>query len=56
MKKIYFIYNPFAGKGQLGAKLNEIIRTLAEADNELTVVPTIGYMDATNRIMKLSDG
>ena len=56
MKKIYFIYNPHAGKGQIGAKLNEIIQMLAEKDNELTVVPTVGYMDATNRIMKLPDG
>ena len=55
MKKIYFIYNPHAGKGQVGVKLNEIIRTLAGVDNELTVVPTTGYMDATNRIMKLQD-
>ena len=56
MKKIYFIYNPFAGKGQIGVKLNEIIRILAGVDNELTVVPTTGYMDAVNRIMKLQDG
>ena len=56
MKKIYFIYNPHSGKEQIGLKLNEIIRTLAEKDNELTVVPTIGYLDAMERIMNLQDG
>lgn len=56
MKKIYFVYNPNAGRGQLSAKLNEIIRILAAKDNELTVVPTIGYLDAKERIMNLKDG
>lgn len=56
MKKIYFIYNPHSGKGQIGAKLNEIIQILAEKDNELTVVPTTCYLDATNRIANLPDG
>ena len=56
MRKIYFIYNPHSGKEQIGPKLNEIIRTLAEKDNELTVVPTIGYLDAMERIMNLRDG
>ena len=55
MKKIYFIYNPHAGKEQIGPKLNEIIRTLAEIDNELTVVPTIGHLDAQNRIEHLKE-
>ena len=56
MRKIYFIYNPHSGKEQIGSKLNEIIRTLAERDNELTVVPTIGYLDAMERISNLPDG
>ncbi len=55
MKKIYFIYNPHSGKEQIGSKLNEIIRTLAGNDNELTVVPTIGYLDAMERITNLPD-
>lgn len=55
MKKIYFIYNPHAGKEQIGSKLNEIIQILAEKDNELTVVPTIGYLDAMERITNLPD-
>lgn len=56
MKKIYFIYNPHSGKEQIASKLNEILRTLAEADNELTVVPTIGSKDALERITYLKDG
>ena len=56
MKKIYFIYNPHAGKGQIGTKLNEILRTLAETDNELVVVPTVAYQDAKNRVEQLKDG
>lgn len=56
MRKIYFIYNPHSGKEQIGSKLNEIIQTLAERDNELTVVPTIGYLDAMERISNLADG
>ena len=55
MKKIYFIYNPHSGKEQIGSKLNEIIRILAERDNQLTVVPTIGYLDAMERIINLQD-
>ena len=56
MRKIYFIYNPHSGKEQIGSKLNEIIRTLAAKDNELTVVPTIGYLDAMERITNLPEG
>ncbi len=55
MKRIYFIYNPHAGKGQIGTKLNEILQTLAEKDNELTVVPTVAYLDALERITYLPD-
>lgn len=53
MKKIYFVYNPHSGKEQIGSKLNEIIQVLAGQDNELTVVPTVGYLDAMERIANL---
>lgn len=56
MRKIYFIYNPHSGREQIGSHLNDIIRTLAEKDNELTVVPTTGYLDAMERISNLPDG
>ena len=56
MKKIYFVYNPHSGREQIGSKLNEIIRILAEKDNELVVAPTVGYQDALKRIENLPDG
>lgn len=56
MKKIYFVYNPHSGKEQIGTKLNEIIQVLAEQDNELTVVPTVGCLDAMERIVNLPEG
>lgn len=56
MRKIYFIYNPHSGKEQIGSKLNEIIQILAEKDNLLTVVPTVGYLDAMERISNLPEG
>ena len=55
MRKIYFVYNPHSGREQIGAKLNEIIRILADTDNELTVAPTVGYQDAQKRIENLPD-
>lgn len=55
MRKIYFVYNPHSGREQIGTKLNEIIRILADVDNELTVAPTVGYQDAQKRIENLSD-
>ena len=55
MRKIFFIYNPHAGREQIGSKLNEIIRILAGHNNELTVVPTIGFRDAQERIENLRD-
>lgn len=55
MRKIFFIYNPHAGREQIGSKLNEIIRILAGQNNELTVVPTIGFKDAQERIENLRD-
>lgn len=56
MRKIYFVYNPHSGREQIGSKLNEIIRILAEKDNELVVAPTVGYQDAQKRIENLPDG
>ena len=55
MRKIFFVYNPHAGKEQIGTKLNEIIRILAGSENELVVAPTTGYQDALQRIENLPD-
>jgi YegS/Rv2252/BmrU family lipid kinase len=54
--KLFFIYNPHAGKQQIKGKLYGIIQTLSEAGYELTVYPTKGYLDATEQIMNLPEG
>ena len=41
-KKLYFIYNPHAGKENIRGKMYGILQTLADADYELTVYPTRG--------------
>lgn len=56
MRKIFFVYNPHAGREQIGSKLNEIIKILAGHSNELTVAPTIGYQDAMQRVENLPEG
>ena len=42
-KKLYFIYNPLAGKGNIRGKLYEIIQTLASLEYEVTVYPCLLY-------------
>ena len=54
-KKLYFIYNPLAGKGNVRGKLYEIIQTLASAEYEVTVYPTREPRDATERVETLPD-
>lgn len=39
-KRMLFIYNPFAGKGQIKNKLFDIINTFAKSGYEITVHPT----------------
>jgi len=54
-KKLFFIYNPHAGKEHIKGKLSGIIQVLSEAGYEVTVYPTKGYLDATEKIMNLRD-
>ena len=54
-KKLFFIYNPHAGKEHIKGKLYGILQVLADAGYELTVYPTKGYLDATERILNLKD-
>ncbi len=54
-KKLYFIYNPLAGKGNIRGKMYGIIQTLAAADYELTVYPTRAARDAIERIRELPE-
>ena len=45
-KKLLFIYNPRAGKAQIKSKLADILDIFAEAEYEITVVPTRKRDDA----------
>ena len=55
-KRLYFIYNPLAGKGNIRGKLFEVIQALASAEYEVTVYPTREPRDATERVRELPDG
>lgn len=55
-KKLYFIYNPHAGKEHIKGKLYGILQVLADAGYELTVYPTRGYQDAVEQIEQLPQG
>lgn len=55
-KKLYFIYNPLAGKGTIRGKLYEVIQALASAEYEVTVYPTRESRDAIERVRQLSEG
>ena len=54
-KRLYFIYNPLAGKGNIRGKMFEIIQTLAASEYELTVYPTRAEKDAVERVRELPD-
>jgi YegS/Rv2252/BmrU family lipid kinase len=47
MKKLLFLYNPHAGKGQIRLHLASILNVFAEAGYLTTVWPTRGRADAT---------
>ena len=46
MRKILFIYNPFAGKGKIRSNLSDVVEVLASADFEITIFPTQHKEDA----------
>ena len=52
-KKMLFIYNPKAGKGQIKNNLCDIIDVFVKAGNEVTVYPT-QYAGVTGRWMRWS--
>lgn len=55
VKKLYFIYNPHSGRGQIRSKLFDILQVFSDAGYELTVHPTKAPKDASAQIEKLSD-
>ena len=54
-KRLFFIYNPHAGKEHIRGKLYGIIQAMAKEDYEITIYPTKGYLDAMEKIMALPD-
>lgn len=54
-KKLFFVYNPHSGRGQIRSKLFDILQVFSDAGYELTVHPTREPKDATARIVGLSD-
>ncbi|MDO4261206.1 MAG: YegS/Rv2252/BmrU family lipid kinase [Eubacteriales bacterium] len=54
-KKLFFIYNPLSGRGQIRGKLFDILQVFSGAGYEMTVCPTKGPKDATERVAELPD-
>ncbi len=55
-KKLYFIYNPHAGREQIRTKLSAILQIFSSAGYELTVYPTKESQDAVRQIRDLPPG
>ena len=53
--KLFFVYNPMSGRGQIRNKLFDIINVFSEAGYEITVHPTRAPKDATAVVAELSD-
>lgn len=49
-KKLFFVYNPRAGKAQIRTRLSDILTVFSAAGYELTVYPTGGQGDARRAV------
>lgn len=56
MKKLLFVYNPYAGKEALKPKLSDAIDTFVKAGYEVTVHPTQARMDAYQKVIDYEKG
>lgn len=54
-KKLFFVYNPFAGKERIRSNLLDIIGVLSKAGYEITVHPTMERGDAVEAVCGLRD-
>ena len=54
-KRLFFVYNPHSGRGNIRSKLFDIIHVFSEALYEITIYPTRDEKDATRKIEHLSD-
>lgn len=52
-KKLFFIYNPHAGKENIRGKLYGIIGAMSEAGYAITIYPTRGPQDAIEQVKEL---
>ncbi len=55
MKKMFFLYNPKAGKGLLKTKLSDVLDIFVKAGYEVVVYPTQSCQDAYHKIVDLED-
>ena len=55
-KKLLFVINPYAGKGQIKSKLLDIVDTFVKQDYEVIVYPTQAPQDARNLVQKEAGG
>ncbi len=56
LKKLFFIYNPRAGKGKIRSRLADIIEIFCGGGYEVTVYATKGSGDATRVVRELDAG
>lgn len=56
MKKLLFIYNPYAGKGQVAGRLGDIINAFTQAGCLVTAYPTQGPGDAAKAAREMAEG
>ena len=54
-KKLFFIYNPHAGKENIKGKLYGIIQAMSDAGYAITIYPTRAPQDAIEKIRNLPD-
>ena len=50
MKRLLFVYNPRAGRGEIRAHLSEVLEKLTAIGYDMTVYPTGGRMDAMKMV------
>ena len=54
-KKLFFIYNPHAGKENIRGKLYGIIQAMSDAGYAITIYPTRAPQDAIEQVRDLPD-
>lgn len=54
-KKLFFLYNPYAGRGQIRPVLSDVLDTFTKAGYEVTVRPTQAKRDAWEQVEVCGD-